>query len=76
MDASSIGNEVNPDGDGATAAPSISPVQQSTLFPIFRRERREFGSHRRRLPLYETRRAFQPRLMGDRGRLRRRTIPM
>ena len=36
-DASSVGNEVDPGCDGATAAPSIPPVQQSTLFPIFRR---------------------------------------
>ena len=36
-DAGSIGNEVGPAGDGTTAAPSISPVRQSTLFPIFRR---------------------------------------
>jgi hypothetical protein len=26
-----------PTGDGATATPSIPPVQQSTLFPIFQR---------------------------------------
>jgi hypothetical protein len=35
-DASSVGNEVDPGCDGATAAPSIPPVQQSTLFPISR----------------------------------------
>ncbi len=35
-DAGSVGKEAGPDGDGATAAPSIPPVQQSTLFPIFR----------------------------------------
>jgi hypothetical protein len=33
----SIGNEVGPAGNGATATPSIPPVRQSTLFPIFRR---------------------------------------
>ena len=36
-DAGSDGNEVGPAGDGATATPSIPPMQQSTLFPIFRR---------------------------------------
>ena len=40
----------------------------------FDREMRELGGHRRRLPRSETRRAFQPRLMGDWGRLRRRTV--
>ena len=39
------------------------------------REMRELGSHRQRLPWYTTRRAFQPRLMGDWGCLRRRTVP-
>jgi hypothetical protein len=35
MDAGSVGNDVGPAGVGATDAPSIPPVQQSTLFPIF-----------------------------------------
>ena len=34
-DTGSIGNEVGPAGDGPTVAPSIPPVQQSNLFPIF-----------------------------------------
>ncbi len=37
-DAGSVGNEVGPAGDGATAAPIIPPVQKSTLFPIFRQD--------------------------------------
>jgi len=36
-DAGSIGNEVGHASDVATATPSIPPVRQSTLFPIFRR---------------------------------------
>jgi hypothetical protein len=36
-DAGSDGNEVGPAGDGATATPSIPPMRQSTLFPIFQR---------------------------------------
>ena len=36
-DAGSDGNNVGPTGGGTTDAPSIPPVQQSTLFPIFRR---------------------------------------
>jgi hypothetical protein len=36
-DAGSDGNDVGPTRDGATATPSIPPMQQSTLFPIFRR---------------------------------------
>jgi hypothetical protein len=35
-DAGSDGNDVGPTGGGATDAPRIPPVQQSTLFPIFR----------------------------------------
>jgi hypothetical protein len=35
-DAGSNGNEVGPAGNGATATPSIPPMRQSTLFPIFR----------------------------------------
>ena len=34
-DAGSNGNNVGPPGSGATDAPSIPPVKQSTLFPIF-----------------------------------------
>ena len=34
-DAGSVGNEGAPAGNGAMAAPSIPPVQQSTLFQIF-----------------------------------------
>jgi hypothetical protein len=34
-DAGSNGNDVGPAVSGATDAPSIPPVQQSTLFPIF-----------------------------------------
>jgi len=34
-DAGSDGNDVGPAGGGATDAPHIPPVQQSTLFPIF-----------------------------------------
>ncbi len=34
-DAGSDGNNVGPAGGGATDAPHIPPVQQSTLFPIF-----------------------------------------
>jgi len=34
-DAGSDGNDVGPAGGGATDAPRIPPVQQSTLFPIF-----------------------------------------
>jgi hypothetical protein len=37
-DAGSIGYKVVPTSDGATAAPSIPPVQKSTLFPIFRQD--------------------------------------
>jgi hypothetical protein len=36
-DTGSNGNDVGPAGGGATDAPSIPPVRQSTLFPIFRR---------------------------------------
>jgi len=36
-DAGSDGNNVVPAGIGATDAPRIPPVQQSTFFPIFRR---------------------------------------
>jgi hypothetical protein len=42
-DAGSVGNEVGPAGHGATAAPSIPPMQQSTLFPIFRQENARIG---------------------------------
>ena len=49
-DAGSIGNDVGPAGDGATATPSIPLVRQSTFFPLFNEEMRELGSHRRRLP--------------------------
>jgi hypothetical protein len=34
-DAGSDGNDVGPTGGGATDAPHIPPVQQSTLFSIF-----------------------------------------
>ena len=34
-DAGSVGNDVGPTGVGATDTPSMPPVQQSTLFPIF-----------------------------------------
>jgi hypothetical protein len=44
-DAGSIGNEVGQAGDGATAASSIPPVQQSTFYPFFGEEMRELGSH-------------------------------
>ena len=36
---------------------------------------RELGSHRRRLPRYETRRAFPPGLEGEWGRLHGRPFP-
>jgi hypothetical protein len=38
-DACSDGNKAGSAGDGATATPSIPPMRQSTLFPIFRRVR-------------------------------------
>jgi hypothetical protein len=38
-------------------------------------ELRELGSHRRRLPRYETRQAFPPGLEGERGRPHGRTVP-
>ena len=34
-DTGSVGNEVGPVGNGATAAPCIPPMRQPTLFPIF-----------------------------------------
>jgi hypothetical protein len=67
-DAGSDGNDVGPTGGGATDAPCIPPLQQSTLFPILDEEMRELGSRRRRLPWDNTRRACQPRLIGDWGR--------
>jgi len=45
------------------------------FFQFFDKEMRELGSRRRRLPRDETRRAFQPRLMGDWGRLHWGTVP-
>ena len=43
MDAGSIGNEVGPAGNGATATPSIPPVRQSTFFPIFQQGNARIG---------------------------------
>jgi hypothetical protein len=42
-DAGSDGNEVGPAGYGATATPSIPPMRQSTLFPIFRQGFAQIG---------------------------------
>ena len=45
------------------------------FFQFSDKELRELGSRRRRLPRYETRRAFPPGLEGEWGGLRMRTVP-
>jgi hypothetical protein len=42
-DAGSDGNEVGPAGDGAMATPSIPPMRQSSLFPIFQQGFAQIG---------------------------------
>jgi len=75
MDAGSDGNEVGPAGNGTTATPSIPPMRQSTLFPIFRRGFARIGQLPATTPRYETRQAFPRGLEGEWGQLHGRTVP-
>ena len=66
-DAGSDGNDVGPLALLPRTPLAFLLCNNQPFFQFFDEEMRELGSRRQQLPRYETRRAFQPRLMGDWG---------